>query len=110
MKPSKRNGLMPIPIGSTSEIEGLDVVRSGEILIDETRVPVRFTLRREGSEGHLSAERSEHFATLLKIFGGDESVILVEPRSGWRARVDIWEPSKVPDVHAEFRFRVLELL
>jgi hypothetical protein len=24
--------------------------------------------------------------------------------------VDIWEPSKVPNVRAEFRFRILELL
>jgi hypothetical protein len=88
----------------------LNLSKTGEILIDEIRVPVRFTLRREGSEGHLSAERPEHFTTLLKIFSGDESVILVEPRSGWKARVDIWEPSKVPNSQAEFRFRVLELL
>jgi hypothetical protein len=87
------------------------VARSGEILVDEeTTVPVWFTVQRDGLEGHLSAERSEHFTALLKLFAGDESVILRELVTGWNATIAIWEPSKLPNFQPKLRFRVLELL
>jgi len=83
---------------------------SGHLIIDKSSplVPVWFSLDRNRSEGRLSTQSSRDFPTLLRLYNGDESVQLHDRAGGWKAQIDIWEPSSLKPMVATFRFRVLQ--
>jgi hypothetical protein len=84
---------------------------SGLILLPdgETRVPVFFRLRGNGQSGTLSAKQARDFDTLLRLFDGDDTVILQNVRGSWKAHVHIWEPDTLADPRlASFEFTVEE--
>jgi hypothetical protein len=85
---------------------------SGQIVINDSSspFPVRFSLNRNQSEGRLSTQSLRDFPALLRLFSGDEPVQLHDRDGGWKAQIDIWEPSSLNPMLASFKFRVVQRL
>ena len=98
---------MPRGCGYTPYMDsGLIILPDGE-----TQVPVYFRLRANGQSGTVSAKHVADVATLMRLYSGDESVVLQDARGTWKARVTIWEPDNVANPRlSSFRFTVRELI
>lgn len=64
---------------------------SGLIILpdSETQVPVYFRLRRNGRSGTVSAKQLRDFDTLLRLYKGEDTVLLQNVGGTWKAHVHI---------------------
>lgn len=89
----------------TSQMDsGLIILSDGE-----TQVPVYYRLHRNGQSGTVSAKQVRDFATLMRLYAGDDNVVLQNVLGTWKAHVQIWKPDTVGNPRlASFRFTVQE--
>ena len=93
-----------LPRGYTTHMDSGLIIPGG----DETPVPVYFRLDRNGQSGTVAAKQVRDFSTLLRLFDGDDTVILQNVRGTWKARVHILEPDTLDPRLASLRFTVQE--